>query len=89
MDTGADACVICCDLLGIELETYERHPGYFAIRCVSSFDNVLTMSSSFVGVSGLNVECQAKLVNRRSLPNAGAGVSIIIGQRVFPHVRIF
>ena len=32
VDTGADICIICSDLFDIELETHERHPGYFTIQ---------------------------------------------------------
>jgi hypothetical protein len=89
VDSGADICIICCDLFGIESDAHERHPVYFAIRCVTLYGDMLMIPSSFVGVGGPLVECQAKIVNRQGLPNAGAGVSIVIVQRVFPYLRIF
>jgi hypothetical protein len=81
VDSGVDICIVCCDLFEIELDIHELNPGYSALKYIISID-MLMIPSSFVGVDGLTVEFQAKIVNRQSLPNAGVGVSIIIRQRV-------
>lgn len=89
MDRGADIRILCRDLLGIELNAHERHPGYFVITYIISYKDMLMIPSGFVGVDGLTVECQAKTVSRQSLPNVGKVVSIFIDQRVFPSPKIF
>lgn len=73
--------VTCWEL---KLNTHGRHPGYFAITYIISYKDMLMIPSRFVGVDGLTVECQAKIVNRQSLPNAGAAVSVIIDQEYSP-----
>jgi hypothetical protein len=70
VDSGADICIVRCDLFEIELDIHELNPGYFALKYIISID-MLMIPSSFVGVDGLTVEFQAKIVNRQSLPNTG------------------
>jgi len=49
MDTAADCCYVCCDIIDITLDTAQRYGGYFTIQYVSYLIDKLTNLSGLLG----------------------------------------
>jgi len=81
LDSGADICIVCDDVLGVKLD--KPQGVYFAFKYFSSPFTKSDLGASFIDIEGIQVDAVAKVVPRRSFPNNGVSVDIIIAQKVF------
>lgn len=49
LDTAADCCYLCCDMIDITLDSAKRYGGYFTVKYVSYLPDKLTILSGLLG----------------------------------------